>query len=405
MSSLNRISILLIFVAANCACAVEITADAGHIIRTDGTVIPVEKFTRDDFLHVSGVLKSGAKVDVKSCDVTDVLYPGRDANFLSAIEKRDAGRFSAAAMYFKRAKETLPHAAWVDEQCSFGTAEALYQAGFFPGYKGKDETEYAPASHYYQLALQANPNSRFMPLIVARLAMCFAEEGAWDKAASALAEGAARLKEFRDKGVREDSKFVALADCAQARLALAEAVVAEGMAGAGKGKLESAGDAFHAAALRRESIPEMHAEAVRGELRVLLKLKDYSNAKILADRLIEKFRGSADENKRTVLAAAYLALGKCQFASASELTARGQNVQAAQGFADARWAFLHVVAEYFDDDANVAAAHYFSGLCYDRLNGVEGDAGVKARREWRTVVEKFAKSEFKEMAEKELLRR
>jgi len=404
MSSLNRVSIVLIFVAASCAGAVEISADAGYIVRTDGSVVPVEKITRDDFLRVSGVLKGGAKADIKSCDVADVLYPGRDANFLAAIEKRDAGRFTLAAMYFKRAAETLPHEAWVDEQCNFGIGEALYQAGLFAGYKGRDETLYAPASHYYQFALQANPNSRLMPLTVSRLAMCFAEERAWDKAAAALADGAVRLKEFRDKGVREDSKFVALADHAQARLALAEAFVTEGMAGAGKGKFESARDAFHAAALRSESIPELHADAVNGELRVLLKLKDYSSAKILAERLIEKFRNAADENKRTILAGAYLALGKCQYATASDLALRGQNVQAAQGFADARWAFLHVVAEYFDEDENVAAAHYFSGLCYDRLNGVESDAGAKARREWRTVVEKFGKSEFKEMAEKELNR-
>ena len=62
-------------------------------------------------------------------------------------------------------------------------------------------------------------------------------------------------------------------------------------------------------------------------------------------------------------------------------------------------------AEFFDDESHLAAAHYFAGLCYDRLREIESDAAAKARREWQTVVDRFAKSEFKELAEKELARK
>jgi hypothetical protein len=402
----RSLAILMISAAVIAARAAELDPDVSYVLRTDGTIVPVTKITRDEYLMVSGVLKGGAAVNVKGCDVVDVLYAGRDTNFLSAIEKRDAGRFTLAAMYFQHAAESLPHAAWVGEQCNFGIAEALYQYGAFSGFKGRAGVNYAAPSHYYQLALHANPKSRYSPQILSRLVICLAEEGEFDKSSAAMKDAEAKLKAYRDESVRIDAKFVPQADRAQAQLALAGAVLAERKATAGKGRFEDARDAYHAALARCETLSDLLADAADGELRTLIALNDYSSARIAAERWIERLRGNAglDEAKRTILASAYLALGKCHFADATALKARGQDVSAADTFANARWAFLHVVAEYFDNDAQVAAAHYFSGLCYDRLAHIEVDAATKARREWGTVVEKFAKSAFKELAEKELTR-
>jgi hypothetical protein len=406
MFSLRLIPIFIVLATACFVRAAEVDADGAFIVRTDGTVVPVEKIARDDYVQVIGRTKGGGEIKVKVCDVAEVFYPGRDANFNSAIEKRDEGRHTLAAMYFQKASESLPHAAWVDEQCNFGIAEALFQAGHFAGYKGRNGTEYLPPAQYYELALNANPRSRMMPLILSRRVRCLAEQGEFDVAAGELKFAERQLKAWRDDIVRMDAKFAPLADRAQAQLALAGASLAASRAVEKKGTWEAARDAFHAALVRCEGMTDLLAEAADGELKALLAAKAFSTARAVAERWVERFRGAGgqEDGHRAILASAFLALGKCQFADATELKARGQEVAALDTFAQARWAFLHVVAEYFDNEANVAAAHYFSGLCYDRLNPVESDAAAKARREWRLVVERFGKSEFKELAEKELQR-
>ena len=110
------------------------------------------------------------------------------------------------------------------------------------------------------------------------------------------------------------------------------------------------------------------------------------------------------EKHLPLLPSACTVLGKANLAQAVEFEGRGAKIQALNAYADARWAFLHIIAQFFDNDDYVASAHYFSGLCYDKLRDVEADAGEKAVREWKLVTTDFKKSDFNEPALKELER-
>src|SRR5205814_1360937 len=90
---------------------------------------------------------------------------------------------------------------------------------------------------------------------------------------------------------------------------------------------------------------------------------------------------------------------------ATEFEARGNKLQANNLYAEARWAFIHVIAQFFDNDEYVAGANFFAGKCYDKLQDVEkSDALSKAIQHWQLVVQNFPKSSYKDMAVAELTR-
>jgi len=61
-------------------------------------------------------------------------------------------------------------------------------------------------------------------------------------------------------------------------------------------------------------------------------------------------------------------------------------------YAEARWAFLNVIAQYFENEDYVGQAHYLAAFCYDKLKDIEpDDAKTKAIREWQAVVTNFPK--------------
>src|SRR5205807_468938 len=82
-----------------------------------------------------------------------------------------------------------------------------------------------------------------------------AEEKKFMEADKAVDEAQSALKKYR-YSVLGDSKMVALADRAQARLALAAALLSERKAEAGKAAWPEARDAYHAAGLRCDKMDD-----------------------------------------------------------------------------------------------------------------------------------------------------
>lgn len=380
------------------------------ILRHDenGRKIPVPPtlIKQDDYTYVIG--KKGAEIKVPSCFVTDVQYRDRDANYSMALEKRDEGRYPLAALYFTRALESKQAQKWVDEYCNYGIGDALYSGGHFKGYQGKQK-HYGPPSEYFAKALAANPKSRFLPEILVKLPVCLAEEGKLDEADAKLKEAETRLKSYRDETIKIHNEFGKIADRANAQLAIADARIAERKASAKKGADAKAAwnevkEKWLGARFKCSKFPESLTEAVEGVLRALIMMQDYNGAKAEAETIIEKYKKDGDAKQLPLLPIAYVVLGKANLAQAVDYENKKSEITARNSYAEARWAFLNVIAQFFENDEYIAEAHFFAGLCYDKLKDIESDASEKAIRHWRLIVQNFPKSNLKDDAEKELQR-
>lgn len=370
------------------------------ILRNDGKTSPPTRIKQDNYLQVIG--QRGGEVKVASCLVKEVLYADKDANYAAAIEKRDEGRYTLAAMYFLKGMESMTKQKWAAEYCNFGIGNALFEAGQFSGYTGRSGTKYESPVVYFKRALEANPKSRFTLEIVSKIPRCLAEQGKLDEADAALKEAEARIKSYRDETIKVAQEFGEQCDRASAAVAIASARVAEQKA-VKDGKWNDVKEKWLAARFKCTKYPELLADAVDGVLKSLVMMKDYNGAKAEADAIVEKYKKEGEKHL-PLLPSAYTVLGKANLAQAVEFEGKGAKIQALNAYADARWAFLHIIAQFFDNDDYVASAHYFSGLCYDKLRDVESDAGEKAVREWKLVTTDFKKSDFNDPALKELER-
>ncbi len=372
------------------------------IERVDKKTVPPTKIVQDDYLYVIGKLK--AEIKVKSFEVKNVTYSDADPNYSRAVTHREDGRYTVAAIHFHRALEAMKTQPWAAEYCNYGLGDSFYSAGIFKGYKGKTSgIEYPPASVYFKKVLELKGKSRFMPDVVSKLPVCLAEEGKFDEAEAALKDGDTRIKDYRNEAIKIAPGYAEIADRAIGRLALARARIAELKARGEKETWANVADAWRSARSQTSKFPDMMADSVDGILRALVKMQDFNGAKAEASGIIEKYKKDNDTKMLPLLPGAYTALGKAHMMQGLNYEGKGQKIQANTSFADARWNFLHVVGQFFDDDEYVAGAHYFAGVCYDKLKEVEKlDASEKAIRHWKLVIQSFPKSEFREQAEKAL---
>jgi len=376
------------------------------VLRYDKVPEPPMKITQDNYLQVVGrVGGRGVERKVPSCAIKEVIYADRDANYSAAIEKRDEGRYPLAALYFLKSLEAAKDPKWpLHEYCNYGIGNALYDFGAFKGYKGKSGNEYAPPASYFQKVLEKNPKSRFLVDILVKLPICLAEEGKLDEAAAKLKDSEAKLKAYRDETIRINAGFNEVADKAAAELAIADARLAERKAVDNKMPWDEVKEKWLRARFKCTKFPEAYAEAVDGLLRSLIAMGKFNEAKAEAENIISKYKAEGNPSQLPLLPGAWTVLGAANYSQAEQHAARGAMIQARTAYADARLAFLNVVAQFFDNDEYVVRAYYFAGLCFDKLREIESDAGEQAVRHWKVIVQNYPKSEFKERAEKELAR-
>ena len=357
--------------------------------------VPPTKITRDDYVSVEGKYKNAA-VKRESHLVKEVIYADKDSNYSLATEKRDEGRWTLSALYFSNALDNLKEAKWAPEYCNYGIGNAFFSAGIFTGYKGRARS-YAPASDYFKKALEANPKSRFMLDIVTKLPICYAEQDKLDEADSATKDAADRIAKYKEETVKLGTGYAEPADRALVQLAIAKARIAEKKVANGKGNTaQGSRDLWHEARIKAAKFPDLIGECVEGEFRGMIKMKLYTQAVTEANAIIDKYNQQSDYSMLPQLPAAFMSLGQANFAQGLEYEGKGNKPLAENAFAEARWAFLNIIAQFFDNDDYVAQAHFLTGLCYEKLITVEPtDAQTKAIREWQSVVSNFPKSEFK----------
>ena len=375
--------------------------DDDQIVRFDGRGIPT-KVIEDDYVWVKG--KKGFEIKQKAYEVKDVIRGNADQNYGLAREMMEKGKYRVACLCYERALKAMAGQKWAEEYCNFGIAQALYANNEFKGFTGKSGTVYSPAAVYYKKALEANPKSRFLPVILTRMALSLMEEGKFSEAEAALQDAQKRIKAYGDEifaahNVREPGNR------ARAMLAVADAAVAERRASQDKSPdWNAVKDKWLTARARAMEFPEINGEAVDGMFRTLLAMKDYTSALSEADNIIGKYKKDGDVKLMPLLPGAYFARGSAYLQQAIDYDGKGQKTQANDCYANARWAFINVMAQFFDNDEYVVKSHFFAGECYDKLRDLEPDAADKAVREWRLIVTDYPYSGLKDQALAELKR-
>jgi TolA-binding protein len=389
--------------------------DEDIVLRTDGKMAPPSNIKSESYIEVT--FKKGAPVP--SYLVKEIIRANRDANYSTAIEKRDQMKFTLAAFHFQAALAAAPDEPWVKEYCNYGLAEALYQAALnanpeaWKGYKGKSGKEYKAPGHYYREVLKANPKSRFILDVLVKLPVCLAEEGSIAEADTAIADAKKGIEAYKAECGRIAAGYAQLVDRAMSQLAVSDARVTEKKFSLGKDSAANAEKKWGDAKRLCKNFPDLHGEALDGLFLVLLnkakaskdageKADAYNSAKSEAKAIIDAYSATGDLKLIPLLPGCYNVMGEVNMAQGDDYAKAKNDMKSNDAYAEARWAFTHVIAQFFDNEDYVAAAHYNVGYCCQKLKGVEKDAADKAAQHWKVVVNNFPKSRFKSLAEEEL---
>ncbi|MCW8132189.1 MAG: hypothetical protein KIS92_17715 [Planctomycetota bacterium] len=382
--------------------------DLDVIKRIDDLPAPPTKIIKDDYVTVEGK-RGNVPFKIESCLVKEVFYADRDPTYMTACDKRDKGNYVTAAKGFRIALERMADKKWAPEYCNFGIGNALFEGGYFSGYTDRDGHKYNGPSSYFQECLKANPKSRFILEASVKLAISLAEEGKMAESETAFKDAEATIKKYRDELGRVNVKYREYADRFIALSTFGHGRMLEKKAGDPPEKdydFNPAISKYRSAQSLAETAkaPDIYSDAVDGELRVMVKMNDYAAAKARANGIIEKFKERSDPALLGMLPGAYTVMGLANFNLGADYEKKQQTVQAQKAFAEARWNFLHVVVQFFDNDEYVAKAHYFCALCYEKLKAQEPDAMSKSVRHLNIIVNSYPNSNFIDLA-KQMLER
>ena len=132
--------------AAAEAAAADEDLDAVVLVSASMPPFPPTKIIEDNYIAVVGKLRTTIKKEAYL--VKDIVYADRSPSYSRAVEKRDEGRYTVAALNFANALDEMKEQKWAAEYCNYGIANAFYANHTFSGYQGKARS-YAPAADYF----------------------------------------------------------------------------------------------------------------------------------------------------------------------------------------------------------------------------------------------------------------
>ncbi len=395
-----------VFAGAAAEAAQEEDMDVIVQYKTDAPAIPQTKVIKDDYVQVVGQYRN-TTVKREGYLVKEVLYADKDANYALAVDKRDEGRFTLAALHFTNALENMKDRKWAAEYCNYNIGNAFYSAGIFNGYKGRALT-YAPAAEYFKRALEANPKSRYMLDMVVKLPVCYAEQNKLKEADEAITDAEGRIKKYISEpgplglGYAAPAWIVQTLSWESQRLTLRKRKwPRKSRAHDGAGRARSLA---RSAAGKAKNHPDLMGECVDGELRGLILMQQYTVAIAEANKIIEDF--NLKENEYSAAAAAsrriYVpgqgGLLSGARASSTKRKAIQKSERETTRCERALGVFEDVIAQFFRTTTTTWPSRISgSDFVMRKLKDVEPtDAVKKAIREWQSVVTNFPKSAFKE---------
>ncbi len=393
-------------------CADVKEESAGDIIRRqDGSELEGVQILQDNYIEVKykthRMTASMRAFDVKEIEYADATT--KDDYYLKAMYNIRKGRWSKAVERLREALEKDQ----IDKKTRRVGKEPWGKeyAYFWLGYCEYETGEYAKAREHLAMAIEANPKSRFLFEAMSRIALCYAEEKNFAEAEKALDAARKRFQEYKDevKNISVDySKFadrqLALCELTRAKMLLrrADAEFKE----RGKGDYDRvrsvAQSVITMCMLDNQDIQAEAKELIR---EALIGMQRFDEVLAYCKRIVEDYKRSLNPDLQAGLPGAYIGMGDALFGIALQREAEGI-LEGEQGsrfkFAEARDKYLRVIVEYFDNQEFLAKANYMAGICCKRLKDVEKDAMERAIRHWKTVVEEFPDSAFKQKAEEEL---
>jgi tetratricopeptide (TPR) repeat protein len=136
----------------------------------------------------------------------------------------------------------------------------------------------------------------------------------------------------------------------------------------------------------------------------LMAEKDYDQAASRANSTIDEFKRTGSQDLYGMLPGAYLVKGQADFMAAVEQERDGRVTEAKERYAEARWSFLHVIVQFFENDDYVSKAHFLAGQCSESLKKLGGaDANLeKALFHYQEILRSHPNSVFKKLAEERL---
>jgi len=374
--------------------------DLDVIFLNDGTTVRT-KVSKDDYVLVIG-RRGHSTVKKESYKVKDVLRANRPPEYDIGLDRYKEGRYAVAAKYFTRSlrSKDFKDTPWVIEYCNYRLGEAMYDGGFFDGYKGKTYT-YKPPAQYYAAVLKANPKSRFLLDASVKLPICLVEQKKYAEAEKAFVTAEAKIKQYREETAKTAIlEYRKQAERAKAMLMLGKARLMEKK----KDFAQATQIYMSVQRLARGKFPETYADGVDGELRCLVKQDRFEDAKARAKSLIDQYQKKHDQGLVSMLPGAYTVMGRASLALAGEYDKNNNPLQAQQSYADARWYYLQVLVQFFDREEYLEEANYFVGLCYDKLKADEPMGKDMAIRYWLNVQRNYPDGTFGEQAKNDLAR-
>lgn len=390
MSAGGVLIILLGAGASSLAAALEAGANFDVVALKNGHTRRVRKITIENYLYVGG--RQGK---FRACDVKNVYRDEVPSEIASGSDYFQRGEYRAAAYYYVKALESKKMPKWAREYGAYYAGLAFFKNGdFLPnGYVGrKSRKQYPPTSALLAKVWEINPKSRFLLTAVVRWVEALAKEGKYSQAEAAYKEAKKKIAAYRADTQLLNENYEKPARKALVRLALAWAEALE-LREKAKGKnadWDEVLDAYRRAQRNTADYPESAWRASEGEIRMLVKLKDYDAASDIAQRVLDKAgRGDLSAGQVALLPAAYTTLGTVHYRKAMDAAKAKYKNKALKEYAEARWNFLQVVVQFADSSTQSAKAAFFAAECFYQLRDYEPDALNTAKQYWAEVARKY----------------
>lgn len=392
------------------AFAVELGAGEGggdSIELNNGAIRTIPKVTVENYITVGGNTKSS---QFPACDVKTVTRENQPADLASGFDYMRRGEYRAAALFFARVLENASAEPWAKEYAAYYCGLAFFENGDFEanGYVGRtSKKQYPPTSALFAKALELNPKTRFLLDALVRRAEALGNEGKYEQAEAAFKDAEKRIEAYKTETVILGGNYEPFATEASVRLAIGHANMLEARESTKKDKAEwdPVLAAYRRAKRNTERWPDIAWRAEDGEIRMMVNLRDFDSATDLAQRILGKAQtGDLGTAQMALLPAAYSTLGRVHMRKAEDAEKAKNKRQAASEYAEARWNFLNVMVQSFDNPDLLARSNFFAGVCSWALREFEPDAANKARLYWSAAIKALPDSTWAKMASEEMNR-
>ncbi len=369
-----------------------------EIVRYSAPPVIGVKITKDNWQVVHGNMEQGG-VTVPASDVMEAVYADAPPDLLRGFQRAKRGFYTKAITEsfepvlrkLEKFRKVEGHP-WPKQYCLYYLGVCHVKRGK-PGDAGK-------ARGYFERLSREIPQSRFIFEAYAGIGDGLQVEKKYPAAAKAFAEAKERFEKMsRTRGLDFETVKAIRKRAIEAHYRQGEMFDFAGETD--PTYYDKAVSVFNAvAADASRNYPDIYFKAKSAAIKSLVSTRAYRLAIQKANELIAE--GEKD-GFTEFLGGAYLGLADCYYAQYSDVAAKGGAADPAN-LVIARYNYLRVLAQYFEDRSVLPKAHFFAGRCYERLaQSGEGQKAIqRAKRHYGRIVEEWKDSAWSREAKARL---